>query len=446
MSVAFQLIESEKDVANFFLESGSGNQIPEPFDFVSYPPPDTIPSASSQPTSSIAEFIPFTYRELPSRRNSLPLALKEGPVVSATDIGDGKGATNDPDVGGGGAKPPRAGRDWGSGLDLGSNGLDGIRWEWVTSTTGYATRIGFGPEWRHSHSGSVVGASSQPITVSSKAQLPISPTVPVSMVPKSTQPAGVEVAQSNNTNTSYLRIMMLPPGAAAPRDPRSRVKWRQLYDAPVPRNSNEASSLRAPSVRSQSVNKRPTIKFDDQEIAHSYSRPRQSQSPAAHQHPQAINGSTLIPDGYPLNQISTGGNGGETPQHHDPSNLVWKSPSKPLLQGVGDVLDSDSDEADESGSYYSAVDEPEMHMPVMVPQTSGQLDLFWKQHEHNSLNSNVNPINFVIKKMLKARRIVHSTYSTSGSSMKVDTDSFVSHFSESAEDFSLESLSTIGDQ
>ena len=28
---------------------------------------------------------------------------------------------------GGGVKPPRAGRGWGSGLGLGSNGLEGIR-------------------------------------------------------------------------------------------------------------------------------------------------------------------------------------------------------------------------------------------------------------------------------------------------------------------------------
>jgi hypothetical protein len=224
----------------------------------------------------------------------------------------------------------------------------------------------------------------------------------------------------------------MSPGLPPPSDSLAGLKRYQLYDAPVPRD--DASFLCSPSVRSQSVNKRSTTKFDDQEIMHSYSRPGQPQSPVTHEHRQAIYGSILIPDGYPLNQISTGGNGGETPQHHDPSNLVWKSPSKPLLQGVGDVLDSDSDEADESGSYYSAVDEPEMHMPVMVPQTSGQLDLFWKQHEHNSLNSNVNPINFVIKKMLKARRIAHRTsvrtFSTLEPSIKLDTNSFISYSSE----------------
>jgi len=367
------------------------------------------------------------------------------------------------------------------------------------------------------------------ISTSQKARrpLPIPPTVPVSMVPKSTQPAGVEVAQvledwqpvfeehtspsqrnrtagshalsdedpgmdtlhgsfgafgsttcagiarrmSQSSNTS---LQMRPPGAAAPYDHTASwmssglpppsdsltgLKRHQLYDAPVPRD--DTSSLRAPFVRSQLVDKRPTIKPDEQEIVHSYTRPGQ-QSPVTHEHRQAIHGSILIPDGYPLNQISTGGDGGgaqlpaETPQHHDPSNLVWKSPSKPLLQAVDDVLDSDeADESgsyysaiDESGSYYSVVDEPqEMHMPVMLPQTSGQFNSFLKQHEHNSLNSNVNPINFVIKKMLKVRRIAHrmsvQTYSTSKSSIsRLSTNSFVSYSSESAENFSPVSLST----
>ena len=328
------------------LESGSGNQILDPFDFAHHSPPNDIPSPSSQPTSHIAGFIRFTSQELPSIQNPMPLALKEGPVVSAADIGDGKGVTNDPDVG-------------------------------------------------------VVGASFQPITVSSKAQpipytndihltasmtnqnggldplttpldqlqntiptsqkarwpLPIPPTVPGPMVPKSIQPAGVKVA-------------------------RVLADWQPDFEEHT-----------SPSQRNRTAG------------SHALS----------------------------LNQIATSGDGGaqlpaETLQHHDPSNLVWRSPSKPLFQAADDVVDSDEDE---SGSHYSAVDEPEMHMPVMLPQTSGQFNSFLKQHEHNSLNSNVNPINFVIKKMIKARRIAHSTNSTFGSSMKVDTDSFISRFSES---------------
>ncbi|KDR67775.1 hypothetical protein GALMADRAFT_146799 [Galerina marginata CBS 339.88] len=108
-------------------------------------------------------------------------------------------------------------------------------------------------------------------------------------------------------------LRMRPPGAAAPYDGTASwmsqsglpgggsevegMKRHQLYDAPVPRD--DASSFRAPSVHSQLVNKKPTIKFDSQEIVHSYSRPGQPQSPATHEHRQAIHGSMIVHDGYP---------------------------------------------------------------------------------------------------------------------------------------------------
>jgi len=366
-------MESEKDVANFVLESGSGDQIPDPFDFVNYSAPNDTPSFSSQPTSHIAEFIRFTSQELPSIQNSIPLALKEGPVVSAADIGDGKGATNDPDV---------------------DESVVGASFQRITVSskaqpTPYTNDIHLSASMTNQNGGldpltTPLDQLQNTISTSQKARrpLPIPPTVPVSIVPKSTEPAGVEVAQALED-------------------------WQPAFE-----------EYMSPSQRNRTGG------------SHALS----------------------------LNQIATGGGDGggaqlpaEILQHHDPSNPVWRSPSKPLFQAV-DNDDLDSDEADESGSYYSAidssgsyysaVDEPEMHMPVMLPQTSGQFNSFLKQHEHNSLNSNVNPINFVIKKMMKARRIAHSTHSTSGSSMKVDTDSFMSRFSESAENFSPVSLST----
>lgn len=116
--------------------------------------------------------------------------------------------------------------------------------------------------------------------------------------------------RSQSSHTSHLR--MRPPGAAAPYDHTTSwmssglpppsdglagLKRHQLYDAPVPRD--DTASLRAPSIHSQLVSKRPTIKFDDQEIVHSYSRPGQPQSPATHEHRQAVHGSVLISDGYP---------------------------------------------------------------------------------------------------------------------------------------------------
>uniref|UniRef100_A0A8H8CNS9 DUF803-domain-containing protein n=1 Tax=Psilocybe cubensis TaxID=181762 RepID=A0A8H8CNS9_PSICU len=130
---------------------------------------------------------------------------------------------------------------------------------------------------------------------------------------------------SHQSGGSHLR--MRPPGAAAPYD--ATTSWmssaglgpgdslnrrhgesmiggmqrHQLYDAPVPRD--DASSIRAGSVYSQNqtqsqlMSKKPTIKFDSQEIVHSYSRPGQPQSPATHEHRQAIHGSMIVHDGYP---------------------------------------------------------------------------------------------------------------------------------------------------
>jgi hypothetical protein len=324
MGVALGQMEGEKDVANFALESGSGNQIPDP---VNYSPPNAIPSASSRPTIQIAEFT-----------RPMPLALKEGRGVHE------KGATasrrNYPYVG-----------------------------------------------------ESVVGASSQPITVSSKAQ-PIPYTNDIQLTTSMTNQNGgldplttpLEQLQNATSTSQNATRPPRPPKSTQ----RAGVKVTQAL-ADWPPAFQEHMS---PSQRNRTAG-------------------RHALSP---------------------NQISTGGDGGgarlraATPQHYDTSNLVWKSPYRPLLQAVGDV--SDSDEAEESGGYYSAVDQPEMHMPVMLPQTSGQHNLFLKRHEHNSLNSNVNPINFVIKKMMKTRRIAHRTSdSTSGSSMKVDTDSFMSRFS-----------------
>jgi len=126
------------------------------------------------------------------------------------------------------------------------------------------------------------------------------------------------MSQMSHGGGSHLR--MRPPGAAAPYD--ATVSWmsaagmdagpggmkrHQLYDAPVPRD--DTSSYRAGSVYSQApvqsgtasqlMNKKPTIKFDSQEIVHSYSRPGGPTSPATHEHRQAIHGSMIVHDGYP---------------------------------------------------------------------------------------------------------------------------------------------------
>ena len=102
----------------------------------------------------------------------------------------------------------------------------------------------------------------------------------------------------NSQNTSHIR--MRPTGAAAPYDPAGNTYQldpvypnmlrHQLYDPPVPRD--DTSSIRG-SVVSQS-NKRPTIiKFDSQDVVHSYKRPGTGDNTATHEHRQA-QGSTPL--------------------------------------------------------------------------------------------------------------------------------------------------------
>ncbi|KAF8800789.1 DUF803-domain-containing protein [Phlegmacium glaucopus] len=111
----------------------------------------------------------------------------------------------------------------------------------------------------------------------------------------------------NSQNSTHLR--MRPTGAAAPHDPTVSVinvnqldpssvdvLRHQLYDPPVPRD--DTSSLRD-SVLSQPLStKRPTIKFDSQDVVHSYKRPGTGDNTATHEHRQAQGGATLR-DGYP---------------------------------------------------------------------------------------------------------------------------------------------------
>ena len=97
----------------------------------------------------------------------------------------------------------------------------------------------------------------------------------------------------------------LPPGAMAPylntsglphhHDSSSFVleglRRHQLYDAPVPRNDTDTGSIHTSSIHSQSQqqqHKRPTVKFDSQDVVHSYSRPGTGDSKAIHEHRAAI--------------------------------------------------------------------------------------------------------------------------------------------------------------
>ena len=112
------------------------------------------------------------------------------------------------------------------------------------------------------------------------------------------------MSQSSQLGNSNLR--MRPPGAAAPhvgtpswmsQEGFTGMKRHQLYDAPVPR-ADDVSSIHAPSVSSPLVGKRPTIKFDDQDLIHQYNRPGEGPNSATHEHRQAV-GSMIGHDGYP---------------------------------------------------------------------------------------------------------------------------------------------------
>lgn len=111
------------------------------------------------------------------------------------------------------------------------------------------------------------------------------------------------------SQSSNAGVRARPPGAAAPyqvsgmpysisQDRQlSTMKRHQLYDAPVPRD--DTSSIRAPSVSSPFPSKRTAIKFDSQDVVHTYDRPGQGQNRATHEHREAIGSPKFAPDGYP---------------------------------------------------------------------------------------------------------------------------------------------------
>lgn len=101
------------------------------------------------------------------------------------------------------------------------------------------------------------------------------------------------MSQSTNSN-SHLR----PPGAAAPHvvgipswvSAEDGLTRHQLYDAPMPRTDDEQLIL--------SNSKRSAIKFGEQDLVHSYSRPGQGDLSVKHEHRQA-GGSMTSRDAYP---------------------------------------------------------------------------------------------------------------------------------------------------
>lgn len=86
--LALELLEPERDMENFVRDYGTGNQIPDPPQFVNYNTPDAIPSSSSKPVMRPAQFTRSSQRDLP-RQMSAP--VDDEPLVNAAGIGAGGG-------------------------------------------------------------------------------------------------------------------------------------------------------------------------------------------------------------------------------------------------------------------------------------------------------------------------------------------------------------------
>lgn len=82
-------MEPDKDMESFVREYGTGNEIPNPPQFVNYQTTDAIPSASARPTSRPANFIRESAREIIPRQNSMP--PEHVAVMNTAGVGAGGG-------------------------------------------------------------------------------------------------------------------------------------------------------------------------------------------------------------------------------------------------------------------------------------------------------------------------------------------------------------------
>ncbi|KAK7043109.1 hypothetical protein VNI00_008463 [Paramarasmius palmivorus] len=199
------------------------------------------------------------------------------------------------------------------------------------------------------------------------------------------------MSQSSRTSG----ILPRPAGAAAPYDPgqpwlsppRSHapldgVKRHQLYDPPMPSPSlaaatrgDDASSLAPSATNSQIMNKRPTIKFDNQDLVHQYRAPgtgnRDARDDTAmHEVRPAVGSPGPIPQqfsgasgesGYPLGPISTTA---------PPENLLFSesptSSTPPPPRSQGQVLSMPMYGRDDSDPASAP---PTMYQPFKPLQT-----------------------------------------------------------------------------
>ncbi|KAF5335208.1 hypothetical protein D9611_010890 [Ephemerocybe angulata] len=136
------------------------------------------------------------------------------------------------------------------------------------------------------------------------------------------------------------------PSSAEPHTDRfSGMKRHQLYDAPVPRPGGGDTD----SIHSLTA-KRPTIKFDNRDLVHSYNRPGTGDNTARHEHRQAVGSPAVNRDsGYPplppvphdtsLDNIAgLGANGGK-----DSSGAIGSTTAVGSVGSQSELLDYDKD-------------------------------------------------------------------------------------------------------
>ncbi|KAJ3882666.1 magnesium transporter NIPA-domain-containing protein [Lentinula edodes] len=175
-----------------------------------------------------------------------------------------------------------------------------------------------------------------------------------------------------------------PAGAMAPYDPPRGQAWlsprnstnteylgglkrHQLYDAPVPPGSpsltgatrgDDASSISSAGRDSQMMNKRPTIKFDTQDVVHQYHPTGQT--------PGGTRGDPTAIHGHRATATSPGIPG--LPGHHNDINPLSIPPSPSAASASRDLLsESPTDTEGPSASTLSQI----ISLPPLPPRSPG---------------------------------------------------------------------------
>ncbi|KAL0956980.1 hypothetical protein HGRIS_003081 [Hohenbuehelia grisea] len=146
----------------------------------------------------------------------------------------------------------------------------------------------------------------------------------------------------------------------------ANITRHQLYDAPMPRVDSPTSALpHSPS----GIMKRPTIKFDSQDVVHSYHPPGTGDNSAKHEHRLAAGGSPgpSSPAGYP-------------PIRTSPKSLFAAGPQMPSAgslsssSGLGSAqtIEDDDSSAQKLPLLHRFTEEHEVHSapPTVGPQYS----------------------------------------------------------------------------